>query len=107
MPNTNVERHVPKIYEILLFQITLIYVDVYVVKLQLLVKMRFSVLWGVLKGSLGHLGCQGSHATGLNRILASKMVQKWCPKPQKNDSFPETYVYVIFIFIFQRLACKF
>ena len=52
-PNTNVERHVPKIFEILVFQKTFIYVDVYYMKLQLLVKMRFSVLLGVLKeGSL-------------------------------------------------------
>ena len=47
MPNTNVKRHVPKIYEILVSQKTLIYVDVYDVKLQLLVKMRFSALLGV------------------------------------------------------------
>ena len=57
----------------LVFQKTFIYVDVYYVKLQLLVEMRFSVLLGVLKGGLHQ---SASPRGSLERLRALQSVSE-------------------------------
>ena len=54
-------------------QKTFIYVDVYYVKLQLLVEMRFSVLLGVLKGGLHQ---SASPRGSLERLRALQSVSE-------------------------------